>query len=252
MEFIISHFMGAVGALSILYVPFFIWMLIDCVRNEPDRGIWIFLMIFLQGIGCFAYFFIRFLPRGNFGFLNSLVARFQTKELKRLRVEAKQIGNPYHWVHYGEKLRELQQYSKAEKAYRTALEKEPENIQALWGLAICLENQKQFEEALQIVTQVYQQDPAYKFGDVSLAYARLLLALERWKEAREHLESHVKRWRQPEGLYLLARCQFHQNDRDQAKETLEMLIMDIEASPSAIARKQKTWKSKAKKLLRAN
>ena len=252
MEFLFSYLMGMFGALSLLYFPFLIWMLIDCVRNEPDRGIWIFLMIFLQGFGCLIYFFFRFLPRGNFGFLNSFVARFQTKELNRLRIEAKQIGNPYHWFHYGEKLRELQQYPKAEQAFRAALEKEPENIQALWGLAICLENQKKFEEAFQIVAQIYQQDPAYKFGDVSLAYARLLIALERWEEAGEHLESHVKRWRQPEGLYLLARCQLHQQNSRAAKETLEMLIMDIEASPSAIARKQKSWKRKAKNLLRAN
>ncbi len=252
MEFIYSSFMGAIGALSLLYIPFLIWMLIDCVRHEPDRGIWIFLMIFLQGFGCFIYFFVRFLPRGNFGFLNSLLARFQTKELNRLRIEAKQIGNSYHWFHYGEKLQERQQYPQAEQAYRNALEKEPDNIQTLWGLAVCLEKQKKFEEAFQSVARIYEQDPGYKFGDVSLAFARLLIEMEKWDEAGKHLQTHVKRWRQPEGLYLLARCQLRQQNREAAKETLETLLMDIEASPSAIARKQKSWKSKAKKLMRSS
>ena len=250
MEHLFAQLTGLLGVFSLLYLPFFLWMLIDCVRNEPDRGIWIFIIIFLQGLGSFAYFFLRFLPRGNNAFLKKLMARFRTRELNRLRIEAKQIGNPYHWLQYGEKLRELRQYPQAEQAYRTALKKDSENRQALWGLAICLEKQKKFEDAFLAITQVYQQDPAYKFGDVSLARARLLITLDRWNEARDHLEAHVQRWRQPEGLYLLARCQVYQQNVEEAKRTLEMLLMDIEASPSAIARKQKKWKRKAKKLLR--
>lgn len=72
----------------------------------------------------------------------------------------------------------------------------------------------------------------------------------RWDDACNHLETHIKRWRQPEGLYLYARCQIQQKNIEAAKETLEMLIMDIDASPVAIARKQKSWKRKAKKILR--
>ncbi|MBC2605820.1 PLD nuclease N-terminal domain-containing protein [Pelagicoccus albus] len=40
-----------------------IWMLIDCLKNEPDNGnekvIWILVLILLQWIGALLYYFIR-------------------------------------------------------------------------------------------------------------------------------------------------------------------------------------------------
>ncbi|MBL4883290.1 MAG: tetratricopeptide repeat protein [Planctomycetaceae bacterium] len=240
-----------IDAISYLYLPLVVWMFIDCMRNDSERGIWAWLIIFVPGLGVSIYFFTRYLPRGNNGVLKSVFAQFQTKELKRLKMQSKQIGNAYHWIQYGDKLRELRRYDQAEQAYRAAMEKEPDNIQILWGLAICLEKQERTAESLEFVTQTLEQDPDYKFGDVSLAYARVLISISEWDKARNHLQSHTKRWRQPEGLYLYARCLLEQQENETAKEILEMLILDVEASPSAIARKQNTWKRKAKKLLRS-
>jgi len=42
---------------------FWIWMLIDCVSNEPSEGndkiIWILIIIFTHGLGALIYFFVR-------------------------------------------------------------------------------------------------------------------------------------------------------------------------------------------------
>ena len=154
-EFVIFYFnFYLIESMGYLYLPFFIWMLIDCIRNEPDRNIWIWVIIIVQGLGLFIYFFSRYLPRGDNKFIKSFFAQFQTKELKQLQYQAKQIGNAYHWIHYGDKLRELQRFAQAEQAYRTAMKKESDNIQALWGLAICLEKLDQLEESLKLVTQL--------------------------------------------------------------------------------------------------
>ena len=51
-------------------------------------------------------------------------------------------------------------------------------------------------------------------------------------------------------LYVLAQLYFSDNCLDEAREHLQALIMDVDSSPKAIARKQMSWKSRAQKLLK--
>jgi hypothetical protein len=42
---------------------FWIWMLVDCVRNEPSEGndkiVWMLIIVFLHFIGGLIYYFVR-------------------------------------------------------------------------------------------------------------------------------------------------------------------------------------------------
>ncbi len=53
----------AVVAFIILQLVMWIWMLVDCLQNEPSTGndkvIWVLLMVFLGVIGSLLYYFIR-------------------------------------------------------------------------------------------------------------------------------------------------------------------------------------------------
>ena len=236
--------------LPLLYFGLLVWMLTDCYRREPDRGIWIWVMLLLPPLGVLAYFLARYLPREHPRGLRKLWAPIQTGELKRLKIAALQIGNTYHWLQYADRLRETGRWETAIEAYRKGLEREPDNLPALWGLALCLARQEQFDEALELLDRILARDPEYKFGDVSLARGRLLVALKHWEAARTHLGTHVRRWRQPEGLLLLAQAEQQSGNRQAARGYLEELVMDVESSPPAIARKQASWKRKAKGLLR--
>ncbi|QDV53805.1 hypothetical protein Enr17x_58880 [Gimesia fumaroli] len=52
-----------VAAFIILQLVMWIWMLVDCLKNEPSEGndkvIWVLLMVFLGIIGSLLYYFIR-------------------------------------------------------------------------------------------------------------------------------------------------------------------------------------------------
>jgi len=55
--------LGLIGAvISLLVFVFWVWMLIDCLKNEPSTGndkiIW-GLVILFTGIGALLYYFIR-------------------------------------------------------------------------------------------------------------------------------------------------------------------------------------------------
>lgn len=48
---------------SMLVLAFWIWMIVDCVKNEPSEGndkvIWLLVIILAGGIGALIYFFVR-------------------------------------------------------------------------------------------------------------------------------------------------------------------------------------------------
>ncbi|MEZ6050153.1 MAG: tetratricopeptide repeat protein [Planctomycetaceae bacterium] len=231
-------------------LAFVIWMGIYCYRNDPERYLWMWLIIFFRPLGAVIYFFARWLPGANVkapGFMHRLTRK---RDINRLQIAAQQIGNPHQYIELGDALRETGQWDQALNAYLKALQKDAENPQALWGAGCGQFRAKQFEAALDSFAKLLKIDPSYKFGDVSLMYGKTLHSLGRSDEARTHLEGHIKRWRHPEALYLLACLYTDEGQNSTAREQLQSLIMDIEASPSAIARKQSAWKRKAKSMLR--
>ena len=235
---------------SLIYFPFFIWMMIHCIRNEPDRSTWIWIMIFLPGIGPVIYFMVRYLPAREFPAPAFLRRWTRGRELARLEVAAHQIGNPHQFVQWGDALREVGLLDRANSAYERALSKEPDNLEALWGSALIATKQKRFNDVLPFTRRVLDKNPQYKFGDVSLAHGRALMEIGDKESARPHLEAHVRRWRHPEAVYLLAVLCSEQGDTQSARKHLVDAIQDIDGSPTAIARKFGRWKSLARKLLR--
>jgi hypothetical protein len=243
-------FLMLLGGGTFLYLPFLLWMAIWCVRRDPEWTVWLWIILLFQPLGAFIYFLARWLPGANIP-QPDFAQRFLRKgELQRLEIAARQIGNSHQFIELGDALRETGQLPKAASAYERALAKEASNPQALWGAGWVAYQQEDYQQAHRNLSKLLGIDPAYKFGDVSLLYARTLVALGRRDEAIEHLEGHIKRWRHPEALYVLAQLYYAENCFDESREHLEALIMDINGSPSAIARRQMTWKSRAQKLLK--
>ncbi len=238
------------GPLSLALAVFTLWMLIDCLRKDPERQYWWWIIVVLPGLGPLAYFFVRWIPGHNLRLPAWARGMTRGAELRRLRSAAAQIGNAYHHVQLGDALRDVRQFSAADESYRRALEKEPANLAALWGAAQIDMHFKSYESARGRLEQVLQVDPQYKFGDVSLAYARALLNLQQTADALAHLEKHVKRWRHPEGIYMLAWLESQNGQTQQACSHLHAMLMEIESSPLPIARKQGNWRRRGRQLLR--
>jgi hypothetical protein len=196
------------------------------------------------------YLLARWLPS-----LNARPPRFLSKwtrgrELQRLRIAAHQIGNAHQYVELGDALRETGRMNEAGRAYEQALQKDGHNLQALWGGASVDFQHGEFAAARDKLLKIISVDPAYKFGDVSLLYAKTLHALGEAQAAREHLEGHTRRWRHPEGLYLLASIYADEGRAAPARQQLQALIQDLDGAPRAIVRRQLFWRGRARRLLR--
>lgn len=241
---------GTSSLLGFAYLAFFIWMLWHCMRTEPDRQYWVWLMIMVPGIGALVYFLTRFLPSTEVHAPAFLRRWTRAREISRLETAAVQIGNPYQFVQWGDALREAGMLDQAADAYARALAKEPQNITALWGAAQVAATQKRYDDVCRLTRQILDQDPQYKFGDVSLAYGKAKLELGETADATTHFEQHVRRWRHPEAVYLLAELHAQQGQTQMARQHLQALLHDINGSPAAIARRYGRWKSRARQLLR--
>ncbi len=135
------------GAVSLLASAFTIWMLIECLRKDPDRYLWMWLILIMPGIGPVIYFFVRWLPGRNLrppGWLRRLT---RGSEIRRLESAALQIGNPHQHVQLGEALREIGHLERARTAYSQALEREPQNLTALYGVGLIDLQRKSFDSA---------------------------------------------------------------------------------------------------------
>ncbi|QDT40956.1 hypothetical protein Pan241w_10150 [Gimesia alba] len=233
-----------------LYFLFWIWMMVDCIRKDPDRFLWFWVIFVFQPVGAFIYFFIRWLPTNQFQLPEFARPFFRQRKLNELETAALQIGNPYQFVRWGDALKEAGIDQKSLDAYLQALAKEPDNLQALWGAAQIEMKFKNFESTKLRCQKILEEEPEYKFGDVSLMYCKTLCELDSPETARQQLEKHTKRWRQPEALFILATLEADAGDHQAARKTLQGMLLDINGSPSGIARKFVRWKSKARRMLK--
>ncbi len=240
---------AARSVLFFAYVVFMIWMIVECIRKDPDRW-WVIIILVFQPFGALIYFFARWLPSNQVRppkFLQNLT---RGNEIKRLETAAMQIGNAHQYIELANVLSEVRQFDRAGEAYATALQKESDNLQALWGASLVDMQQANYNQAKERLEKALQLDPQYKFGDVSLAYGKVLYNLELPDAAAQHLKKHIKRWRHLEALYLLATIQSESGNPQEARQQLLEMLLDINGSPKAIARKHGIWKSRASKLLR--
>ncbi|HEY2880902.1 MAG TPA: PLDc N-terminal domain-containing protein [Pirellulales bacterium] len=55
--------------LSLLYIVFWVWMLIDCLQNrrlsDMEKLVWVLVLLFLHVIGPLLYFFIGREPKAS-------------------------------------------------------------------------------------------------------------------------------------------------------------------------------------------
>jgi hypothetical protein len=206
-----------------LYTGFLIWMAVACVRRDPEWYIWLWIIIIVP-LGPFIYLLARWIPNA------------QLQPPKFLR----------RWT----ALRETGRWSDAAAAYDKALAKDRRNLQALWGGALVDHEQGRAAPARDKLSQILAIDPSYKFGDVSLLYGKCLCVLGEKEEAEKHLIGHTRRWRHPEGLFLLATLYAGRGQTEQAREQLHGIIQDLNVAPRTIVRKQLFWRGRARKLLR--
>lgn len=236
--------------IALLAGGLWVWMLIHCARNDPERNVWLWLLFIGNVPAAVIYFFVRWLPGARLSGGSTLWDRWKkARQIPRLEAAARRIGNAHQFVELGEAYRETGKIDRAADAFQRALQKEPANMPALWGAAQVAMARQNFVAAKPHLEQILAIDRSYKFGDVSLAHCRTLAMLPENDAACECLEQHLKRWTHPEAYVLLATILIERGDHAAAREHLEATLSDLSGGPAFFARQNRGWARKAKRLL---
>jgi hypothetical protein len=247
----VEGLLSAMGLWLLLPSAFWMLMIFDCVRNEPDRQTWLWILLFLNVAGAVVYFFACWLPRANLPIPNYFKRWTYGQQLWNAEAGVRNIGKAHQYVTLGNVLCEMGTFDKAAEAYQQALEKEPNNPHALWGAAFVEMRNKQFDRAREHLARLLELDRDYKCGEASLFYGKALFELQDWEAAKDFIQQDIKYWSHPESSILLATILIQQGNSQAAREHLETMIAKVRASPIYHYRRHKKWVSKAEKLLRS-
>ena len=239
------------GALTFLLTGFWMLMMFDCIRNDPEKRTWIWILILLNIPGAFLYFVMRRLPSLSIPVPPQLKRWTYRKKIWDAEAAVKHIGKSYQFVTLGNVLLEASMGDRAYDAYQQALEQDPKEANALWGMAQIEMNRKDYVNAKAHLFSLIKQDPDYKFGDASLAYGQALYKLKEWDLVKPHLVDDIKRWSHPEAALMLATIHKEQGELDAAKDVLETMIFKLKGTPRFYLRKKRHLLNKAQILLRS-
>lgn len=227
-------------------------MIWECVRCDPDRRIWLWLLILFNFPGAIIYFFARKLPNLNWAIPlpELMLRRLRQKEIWRAEADVLNIGNAHQYIILGNLKQDLRLYTEAKNSYLQALEKEPNNLRALWGLVLVEKQEKNLAGVKQYLQQILAVKPDYEYGDGELLYIKTLLELGKKEAAEPLLLKCIKTWNKPEARLLLAEIYLEQDKIEAAQEVLKKLIFSIRSSAKFHYKRNRHLEKKASKLLK--
>lgn len=226
---------------------FQILMLIHALRNR--EWLWAFFIFIGSGLGAFWYYFsiYRNSSSGMSGF--ELPGAQSRARIKELQAKIHHLDNAYHHFQLGDLYFQKGKLAEAEKCYRAALEREPNDIDARAHLGQCLLRQKRPAEARPLLDAVARENYKHDYGHTLMAYAETLTALNE-SDAAFDIWQHVVQ----NHSYARAKVQFAElclarKQPDLARAQLEDVIKDDAHAPSFQRRRDRVWVRRAKRAL---
>ena len=121
---------------SLAITVFQIWMFIHAVRNRE----WIWAVLIFVGWGLTSFWYYLMVYRSSVSSVSGfeLPGAQSRKRIRELQAQIHHIGNALHYFQLGDVYFQKGQFAEAEKCYREALQREPNDIDVRAHLGQCL------------------------------------------------------------------------------------------------------------------
>jgi len=238
------------AAVGLLTLALQIWMIVDCLRtgNEPY---WIWVILVLGPIGVLIYFFVC--KYGTSRVERSFFKRrAQQRQIEELQAKIHHLDKAYHYAELGDVYREQQKWPLAQRAYRAAIERDPDMFEARAYLGCVLLAQNQPEEAWKLLEPAFQQKPGFKSGELLWQCARCQAARGQFPQARQLYEQLLDSHGYFEAQYEYATLLNRLGEKDASIAAARQLVDDAKHAPRFHQRSSRPWMKKAQRFLRAN
>jgi hypothetical protein len=234
--------------LSLVVIAFQIWMFIHAVRNR--EWLWAVFILIGWGITALLYFFFVFrasAPAATRGF--ELPGAQSRKRIKELQAQIHHIGNAYHHFQLGDVYFQRGNLAEAEKCYRAALERDPEDIDSRAHLGQCLVRLNRPAEARPILESVMREKPDHDYGHTMMALAETLSALGETENALQYWQHVTQNHSYPRAKVQLAELYLAKNQPELARAEVKDVVSDDQHAPAFQRKRDRVWVRRAKSLM---
>jgi len=234
--------------LAVLSV-FQLWMLIDAVRRR--EWIWALFIFVGWGFAALWYYFavFRAAPSATRGF--ELPGAYDRRRIKQLQAQIHHLDKAHHYSQLGDIYFQQGKLDKAEGCYRSALEREPQDIDTRAQLGQCLLRQKKPAEARPLLEGVVSENPKHDYGYSLMALAETLAALGERAASINLWKQVTERHSYPRAKVQLAELYLADQQNDLARAELKDVVADDEHAPAFQRARDRVWVRKARRLLRS-
>ena len=233
---------------TLLFGAFQIWMLIDAVRRK--EWMWVLFLLVLPGISAFWYFFYvyRDSPSATRGF--ELPGAFDRKRIRQLQAQIHHLDKAHHYSQLGDIYFQQGKLDKAEACYRSALERDPQDIDTRAHFGQCLLRQNKAQEARPLLDGVVAENPKHDYGHSMMALAETLSSLGETDAAIATWQRVTDSHSYPRARVQLAQLYLAKGQVDLARAEVDEVIADDPHAPAFQRKRDRVWIKRAKKLAR--
>ena len=227
---------------------FQIWMFIDAIRRR--EWIWAVFIFIGWGISAVLYYFLvyRAAPSATRGF--ELPGAFDRRRIKELEAKIHYLDKAHHYSQLGDLYFQQGKLAKGESCYRSALERDAQDIDTRAHLGQCLLRQKRPAEARPLLEGVVAENPKHDYGYSQMALAETLTALGEADAALALWKQVTENHSYPRAKVQLAELYLARNESDKARAELTEALTDDAHAPTFQRKRERVWVRRARGLMR--
>lgn len=233
--------------LGVLMLVIQISFAVHAVQTGRDR-FWIYIIIFVPGIGCLVYFLTQVLPelgdsraarRARTSLLHAIDPQ---RELRRRKDELAVSDSVDNRLRLAEECMEVRFHDDAIALYRSCLtgvhEHDPEIMLALARAEFC---HGLGGDAKQTLEALIRENPRFQSTDGHLLYARVMESLERYTEATREYEILLQSYPGEEARVRFALMLKRLGQSERARDLFNDTLTRARRAPKHYRRRQREW-----------
>jgi hypothetical protein len=232
----------------VLVVTLFqIWMFIHAVRNH--EWVWAVFIFIFWGLTAVLYYFLvyRQTPSSTRGF--ELPGAHDRKRIKELQAQIHHLDKAHHYSKLGDIYFQQGKLEEAEKCYRSAMERDAEDLDTRAHLGQCLLRTKRAAEARPLLEGVIATKPGHEYGYTLMALAETLTALGETDNAMRIWQQVIASHSYPRAKVQLAELYLARNQKDLARAELKDVLSDDVHAPAFQRKRDRVWTNQARSLM---
>ncbi len=244
-----------------LLAIFMVWMCLDCIRRK-EHFVWLMVMILLFPVGAFAYFFFvkskapnpATATGGGVGFFNNPPQQkeLDTQETLKLKDMISKFNKPYHHQELGLLYLDEKKYELAIPPLKEASTRDPDLIDAQYGLAKSYYSLQRYSEAAEILEELVKANKKHDYGNAIFGLAECYRLSGDDDKALEAYEAVINSYHFFKAYYHYALLLDKRGKKQEAIDTMKSLIGSSKDLPDYKLEKERHWIEEAYKFLRKN